>query len=213
MDYNLSHSFRFGPTVAQAAHNVIGFNTTRLTKQLVAHDMKKQTEVQVILDSSEQATDVEKELAQQVQILLREHNVKPTDIIVLARMFVQLTGLEMEFMARGIPYHVSGQQPFFERNEIRTLLAYIEFANDLEKPVTKQAADRLLQIANTPNRKLRRETFQSAMQMGRIKKLSSLEVLNAILDDPNNKFNRGQTENLQQLIDYLLAIREKLEFE
>ena len=76
-------------------------------------------------------------------------------------MFVQLTGLEMELMAREFHTMCLVNNRFL--NGMRsTLLAYIEFANDLEKPVTKQAADCLLQFVNTPDRKLRRETFQSA---------------------------------------------------
>ena len=39
-DYPLSHSFRFGPLVAQAAYNVISTNESRAPKSLVAHEVK-----------------------------------------------------------------------------------------------------------------------------------------------------------------------------
>jgi DNA helicase-2/ATP-dependent DNA helicase PcrA len=48
VDYQLSHSFRFGPLVAQVAFNTIGFNQQREPKPLVAYDAHKLTGIYVL---------------------------------------------------------------------------------------------------------------------------------------------------------------------
>lgn len=66
VDYTLSRSFRFGPVLAQCAQNVIAFNANRIPKPLIAHDPARPAHLDILFDSSEQPTDVNKQLAQQV---------------------------------------------------------------------------------------------------------------------------------------------------
>jgi DNA helicase-2/ATP-dependent DNA helicase PcrA len=72
LDYKLSRSFRFGPIIAQAAQNVISFNSERVTKPLIAHAGGREAAIYVVNNTSEQPTDVNKELAAQVVALVRE---------------------------------------------------------------------------------------------------------------------------------------------
>ncbi|MCZ7543299.1 MAG: UvrD-helicase domain-containing protein [Anaerolineae bacterium] len=71
-DYTLSHSFRFGPTIAQCAENVISFNTNRIKKPLIAHNVAKPAQIIVTEITSEQPGDSYKDLAQQIFALARE---------------------------------------------------------------------------------------------------------------------------------------------
>jgi len=119
-DYTLSRSFRFGPVLAQAAYNTISHNTTRVEKALIAHTAAQVAELHVIGDGVE--TDSNVEIAGQIIRLIKEEDVPPTEIRVLARTFSQLARLEATFLGRGVPYRVEGRQPFFERKENRTLL-------------------------------------------------------------------------------------------
>ena len=70
-DYNLSTTFRFGPLLAQGAQNVIENNKTRIPKPVLAYDPTASTTIHVYCDSSQQPTDVDKELSKQVKALAR----------------------------------------------------------------------------------------------------------------------------------------------
>lgn len=204
-DYTLSHTFRFGPVLAQCAENVIRFNANRLSKRLIAHFSDRPSHIEVLIESSEQPTDVNKELAQQVVALVRKCG-DPRKVIVLGRLFSQLSGLEAEFLARRIPYHVLGRAPFFERHELRVLLDYVRLAILLDQPVSREAHDRLLSIANTPNRRLSREALRRALEKslhdGRTTR-QALESLTSEWDSPLSEKQRAHTVTLLELLDRL----------
>lgn len=207
VDYNLSHSFRFGPIVAQSAQNVISFNTTRVPKSLVAHDIKQDTDIQVFLDTFEQPTDVYKALADQVETLKNEQAVPSKEIIVLARMFAQLSSLEMEFSIRRIPYRVEGHKPFFERREIVALLDYIRVATALDKPPTSKSEELVLSILNVPSRKLRRETMKVAIAMARMQKAPLIQAFIDLQERPEAGLSRNQRKTISALSELLQQLR------
>ena len=136
LDYTLSHSFRFGPVLAQCAYNVITQNSKRETKPLVAHDVSKQTGISVWADDSEQSTQVALDMAQEILTLVRQRGVPAAQIGILGRTFTQFEGLEAIFIGHKIPFRVLGMAPFFERDENRTLIDYIRLAQAWDLPVS-----------------------------------------------------------------------------
>lgn len=134
VDYPLSHSFRFGPLLAQAAYNTIAFNRQRAPKPLVAHDVLQQTDITILTDQSEQPTEIALSMADEITILVRKQQVLPKKIGVLARTFLQLEELQMVCVDRRIPFRVLGMGPFFERDENRTLIDYVRLALALDAP-------------------------------------------------------------------------------
>ncbi|MGD9030731.1 MAG: ATP-dependent helicase, partial [Anaerolineae bacterium] len=136
VDYALSHSFRFGPLMAQSAYNVITLNQHREPKPLVAHDVSQDTGITVLCDESEQATQVEIEMADEIKTLVRKDYVPPKQIAVLGRTFVQLEGLQAVCIQHLVPFRVIGMAPFFERDENRTLVDYLRLALQWDRPAT-----------------------------------------------------------------------------
>ncbi|MDQ3695027.1 MAG: ATP-dependent helicase [Chloroflexota bacterium] len=205
--YKLSHSFRFGPVLAQSAQNVISFNSNRLFKPLVAHDAASPSELVVITDHANQAADVDKELTDHIEILLNEDGVEPTDIVVLARMFVQLSGLETHLLARKIPYHVKGARPFFERREVQSLLDYVRVACELTEPMSLPRLERLSHVWNMPSRMLNRATLDQAGRQA-IGHSSVTEVLWHLSSPDRSPFNPYQRERVDALHMVLIRIAE-----
>jgi DNA helicase-2/ATP-dependent DNA helicase PcrA len=97
--------------------------------------------------------------AQQVVVDIAEalnKGVKPVEMVVLVRLYAQTPYLEQTLIERRIPYRVVGSQPFYQRPEIQTLLAYLALALP-ETLQTPEKAKRLwLQIYNQPTRYLTR---------------------------------------------------------
>ncbi|GAB4537158.1 MAG: DNA helicase Rep [Anaerolineae bacterium] len=134
VDYKLSHSFRFGPLVAQLAYNTITFNRQREPKPLVSHQPQQMTGITILTDESEQSTQIALSMGQEVVTLVRHQQVPPEKIAVLGRTFVQMEGLQTVFIQHKIPFRVLGMGPFFERDENRTLVDYVRLALAWDQP-------------------------------------------------------------------------------
>ncbi len=209
IDYKLSRSFRFGPVIAQCAENVISINRNRFSKPLIAHSSGRRANIHIVSDSSEQSTDVNKELAQQVVALVVESK-DPRKVIVLGRMFSQLSGLEAEFLTRKIPYRIIGRAPFFERREIQVLLDYVRLAERLNEPITKKSESLLLSVANTPNRKLQKRLLSHVMSAAYARGESTRDALKHLAEDDDTPLTRAQREKVDDLLARLERLGERL---
>jgi len=204
--YRLSRSFRFGPLIAQCAANVIACNTNRVEKPLIAFQTGKPGHIHV-LDGGYSSI---KGLAEQVLALVEVDQVPPTEIIVLARLYAQLDNLEMEFLARGIPYRVEGQQPFFKRKEINALLDYIRLSREYYTPMTNQIGKWLLSVANKPSRMLSRSLLKKMISTARHKKMSTHQVLEEAVNGYSFALNRWQAGRVQELWDFLERLQARV---
>ena len=151
-----------------------------------------------------------KALAEQAQALVRIDKVPPSKIIVLARLYAQLDALEGEFLARGIPYRVQGQQPFFKRSEINVLLNYLHLALAFTQPVDEKSAKWLFSVANKPSRMLSRSTLKRVIADSRKRKLSTEQMLLEAESGRIADLNRWQSEQFSRLLFFLEELIEKL---
>lgn len=207
IDYKLSRTFRFGPVIAQCAQNVIEFNVKRVSKSIVAHNIRQPTQIHVIADRGESQFDVSRELAEQVVQIVKQYS-NPQNVIVLGRMYAQLNRLEMAFLARKIPYRVVGRLPFFKRREIQALLDYLRLALDLDHTVNQHIESLVLSIANMPNRKISRKHLKSAMQAAYETGRSPRDSLTMLAESPFSPLTYRQRESTKELLDVLDRLNE-----
>jgi len=154
--YRLSYTFRFGPTLAQAATFLIHQNTKRVKKDVIAYRQDKPGFIQVY--NGGYASN--KALMEQVEALIKAEGVLPKEIAVLSRLYAQMDYLEAEFLNHQLPYRVEGHEPFFKRSEIKTLLDYIRLGVDFHEPLNRQIIKLFLSLANKPNRMLSRAVLE-----------------------------------------------------
>ena len=203
LDYCLSRSFRFGPLISQCAANVIACNTIRVQKPLVAHQADKPGSIQIYTGGR----DSNRDLADQVQILIQQDQVPPMEIVVLARMYAQMDNLEAEFLTRHIPYRVDGREPFFKRKEIKALLDYIQLASQLERPLDEVASQCLMNVANKPSRMISRSALERMVSTARQARLSPRQMLEQVY---STGLNRWQCRPYQDLLEFLLEVQSRL---
>jgi DNA helicase-2/ATP-dependent DNA helicase PcrA len=79
---------------------------------------------------------------------------RPSEMVVLVRLYAQTPYLEQALIERQIPYRVVGSTPFYQRPEIQGLLAYLRLAQP--GPLEGDSKRFWLQIYNTPKRYLSR---------------------------------------------------------
>lgn len=121
-----------------------------------------------------------------------EKGRKYTDFAVLYRMNSQSNVLEKVFVKSGIPYRMLGGLRFYERKEIKDMIAYLSVINNPLDEV------RLRRIINQPRRSIGERTIAQASEIALENNLSLLEVIR----------NAEQYESLQRVSQKLYLFAE-----
>ncbi|MFB0524752.1 MAG: ATP-dependent helicase [Phycisphaerae bacterium] len=145
----LEENFRSSPNILEIADNLIAFNQNRKEKKLVPTKPRaKDADVAAFEDETEEAQAV----AQQVKELNME-GASLKDTAVFYRVNAMSRVLEEAFIQNKIPYQIVRGVEFYNRKEIRDLLAYLKI---LVNPNDEIA---LLRIINTPARGIGKTTI------------------------------------------------------
>lgn len=141
----LEQNYRSTSAILDAAHQVISKNQHRTDKALWT-DKNGGTPVEVhsSRDEAEEAYIVATHIAAQVSIGARDYG----DFAVLYRMNSQSYMLERSLMSQRIPYQIIGGVRFYDRREIKDVIAYLRL---LYQPRDSMS---FLRIANLPARGL-----------------------------------------------------------
>ena len=123
-----------------------------------------------------------------------------SDHAVLYRMNAQSNALENVFARSGIAYRVIGGMRFFERKEIKDVLAYLTFINNPYDDL------RLKRIINEPKRSIGDATINKASEISDSLGLSLYEVLKTAGDYP--MLSRA-TQKLKEFCDIIDSLREE----
>jgi DNA helicase-2/ATP-dependent DNA helicase PcrA len=127
----LEQNYRSTQTILDAAYCVISQNVNRKDKKLWTENSQGQ------LITSYEARDEKEEarfVVEQIQCLQREMELKLNDFAVLYRTNAQSRALEEYFMRAAIPYKIIGGVKFYQRKEIKDMLAYLHLIqNSLDK--------------------------------------------------------------------------------
>ncbi len=118
----LEQNYRSTPNILEAANAVIAHNQDRYGKTLwSAHAEGKSITHAIAPDPSVESRFV----AEEINRLHTENQWPWKDFAVLYRSNLQAKGIEEEFRERQIPYKMFGGQQFFERKEVKDLIAYL----------------------------------------------------------------------------------------
>jgi superfamily I DNA/RNA helicase len=174
-------------------------------------------------------------MTEEVKRLMTDKGVMTKDIGILGRTYVQLEGLQSNFIKEKIPFSVLGMAPFFERNENRTLVDYIRLslawnypASAMKEPAGRknkfsgkyspsshcsEALRTVLSIANTPCRKLSRVLLQQSVEKGHNNNMTVGESLLLLIDERTSPFSKPQREAMEELVNFLCRIAERISCE
>ena len=139
----LETNYRSTQPVLDAANAVIGHNPERHEKKLrSARGAGAPVRVRLAKDETAEAQQTVAEMRQ----LLRLEEARPADFAVLCRTQLQFRPFEAELRANGLPYVVVGGMSFFDRKEVRDVVAFLKLALH---PHDETA---LLRVINVPAR-------------------------------------------------------------
>lgn len=162
----LEQNYRSTQNILDAADCVISKNSDQKDKKLWTEEKEGPAiKVQKVPDEKEEARFVISEIK---ELVMGEENLSLSDCAILFRTNAQSRALEEEFVKRDIPYQLVGSVRFYERREIKDLLAYLRL---LYNPRDSLSLER---IYNVPRRGLGKKTFARGEALLQ-KKLSGIE--------------------------------------
>lgn len=139
----LEQNYRSTGNILEAAHNVITKNTQRTEKELwTAEGPGSPVQVHGVYDEAEEARMVGERISTHVAMKARTFG----DFAVLYRTNAQSYTLERAFLQLRIPYQLVGGVRFYDRKEIKDVIAYLRL---LYQPNDRMSFSR---IANVPGR-------------------------------------------------------------
>ena len=188
----LEQNYRSTESILEAAHNVITKNVERTDKKLWT-DVGKGApiEIQAVYDEAEEAFAVASRISAQTSIGARSYQ----DFAVLYRTNAQSFAFERAFLQHRIPYQIVGGVRFYDRAEIKDIVAYLRL---LYQPNDRMSFSR---IVNVPKRGIGAASFEKfiAWQAG-----SGMDIISGLI-------NAEQTSILTPRAKLaLVALGEKL---
>jgi ATP-dependent DNA helicase UvrD/PcrA len=141
----LEQNYRSTQVILEAANGVIAENVQRLGKTLFT--AKQGGEPVTLLTAADERDEAEW-LSEELARRATEGDVAYEGMAILYRTNAQSRALEEAFRRRGVPYRLVGAVSFYERREVKDLLAYLRL---IANPADDEA---FLRIVNVPRRGL-----------------------------------------------------------
>lgn len=151
----LEQNYRSTKTILDAANAVISNNTERKGKTLWTQNPQgEKIQTHTALNEQDEADYLGKQILSGI-----EKGRKFSDYAILYRMNTQSSALEKNFVKSGIPYRIIGGLRFYERKEIRDMIAYLSVVNNPSDEI------RLRRIINQPKRSIGDKTLSVAAEI------------------------------------------------
>jgi DNA helicase-2/ATP-dependent DNA helicase PcrA len=156
----LEQNYRSTQSILNVANNVIKNNCGRKEKNLWTDNSEGDA---VVYEQCEYSEEEAFFVARKIHEFLYK-GYKPSDIAILYRTNVQSRTFEEVFMAENLPYKIVGGLKFYDRKEVKDLIAYLKFIQNPNDNIS------LKRIVNTPKRGIGSSTIEKienyALQTG-----------------------------------------------
>ena len=195
----LEQNYRSTNAILGAANSIIRRNPRRRPKSLWSENGDgDRIRVVQVPDDEEEANFVTGE----IQRLQFSEGVSWTDIAVIFRMNAQSRLLETNLRRLQIPYRIVGSRSFFDRREVKDLLAYLSCITNPQDDIS------LLRIINTPARGIGSSTIESALAFSNSEKKSLFQIFQS--DSFHAQLTKRSSLCIRQFMDLIDSYETKL---
>jgi len=170
--YELNINYRCPKSCLEAANHLIANNTLRTQdkQRLVSHKGGEDLIPYTLCPTAQdEALDILREIRR-----LKGEGDELSSIVILYRTHAQSRVLEQEFIRQEIPYQIFGSARFYERKEIKDILAYLSL---LHNPFDTES---LYRIINFPPRKIGATTIEKVQAFAQNHNVAPLLALDGI---------------------------------
>ena len=171
----LEENYRSTKTILEAANCVIANNTKRKSKHLRTEGADGEKIIVMNSDTSAGEADF---VGRTIKMMADKGKFKYSDCAVLYRMNALSRNVETTLHNMGIPFRVYGGMRFYDRKEIKDILAYLRLINDTKDNIAFE------RIINVPRRGIGDATIEKIRQYALSDNTSMFEVAMHALDYP-----------------------------
>ena len=168
--FKLEQNYRSTQTIVEAANSLIKHNRNQIPKDVFSENAKgEKIQYKPAYSDKEEAVIV----AMDVKRIRREDGCQYSDFAILYRTNAQSRSFEEEFRKQGIPYRIYGGLSFYQRKEIKDIIAYFRL---VANPDDEEAIKRII---NYPARGIGATTVLKIADCAHQNQVSFWEVIGA----------------------------------
>ncbi len=195
-------NYRSTKTILNAANEVISNNTVRKGKTLwTDNPTGDKIELHTCEDERDEASYIAKTIMDGVS-----DGRKYSDFAILYRTNAQSNAIEQTFSRSGIPHRIIGGHRFYDREEIRDMIAYLQVINNPHDDV------RISRIINVPKRGIGARSLQVAAEIGAGLGESIYSVIKEADSYPQLSRSAAKLKAFVSLIDGLIEAHESEDY-
>ena len=191
--FKLEQNYRSTQTIVEAANSLIHHNRNQIQKEVFSkNDKGEKIQYKPAYSDKEEALIV----AKNIQRIKRQDDCGYDQFAILYRTNAQSRSFEEEFRKQGIPYRIYGGLSFYQRKEIKDIIAYFRL---VANPDDEEAFKRII---NYPARGIGATTVMKIADCAHQNQVSFWEVIGNIehYGLNVNKGTQTKLENFRQLI-------------
>lgn len=198
--FKLEQNYRSTTTIVDAANSVISKNKEQIPKKTFSENEEgEKIKVMRALSDKEEGFQVTNEIFKLANYEQQEYS----DFAILYRTNAQSRILEEALRKRNIPYKIYGGQSFYQRKEIKDLLAYFRLS------VNQNDEEALKRIINYPRRGIGDSTVEKLREIALKYQVSMWTVL-CNLNKVADAFNSGTLAKLSKFAAMIDRFREQV---
>ena len=191
--FKLEQNYRSTQTIVEAANSLIHHNRNQIQKEVFSkNDRGEKIQYKPAYSDKEEALIV----AKNIQRIRRQDDCGYDQFAILYRTNAQSRSFEEEFRKQGIPYRIYGGLSFYQRKEIKDIIAYFRL---VANPDDEEAFKRII---NYPARGIGATTVMKIADCAHLNQVSFWEVIGNVehYGLNVNKGTQTKLENFRLLI-------------
>ena len=200
LEIKLEQNYRSTARILAAANGLIRNNAARKPKTLWSS--LGEGEPVTVVQPQDESREGEY-IAGRIRAAALKERVPLSQFGVLVRTNSLTRALEEAFVHENLPYAVSGGMSFFQRAEVKDLLAYLRVMANPDDEVS------LVRILNTPRRGIGRRTLEAAVETARARSCSLFGALSALLAAADSPLADKAREPIAEFLELLEEFRER----
>ncbi len=196
--FKLEQNYRSTQTIVEAANSLIRHNRNQIPKDVFSENEKgEKIQYKPAYSDKEEAVIVSKDIKR----IKRSEDCQYSDFAILYRTNAQSRTFEEEFLRQGIPYRVYGGLSFYQRKEIKDVIAYFRL---VANPDDEEAIKRII---NYPARGIGATTVQKIADCAHQNHVSFWDVIGEAVQYglSVNKGTMTKLETFRLLISSFIA--------
>jgi len=197
--FRLEQNYRSTKTIVDAANSIITHNRSQIKKNVFSkNEQGEKIKIEKLLTDNEEGFFVARSISEMKNKLHDTYS----DYAILYRTNSQSRILEESLRRMNMPYQVYGGQSFYNRKEVKDLIAYLRLAIN---PIDEEA---LRRVINYPSRKIGDTTLKKLFAFSDRNNISVWKIINHPMQYPID-INSGTASRLKAFAELVLSLMKE----